>query len=170
VVSQGDRGVAFGNPGQSTANIANERLVYVADSVIRNNFIAGGPDCGIELWYAEGIHVFNNSIWRPKRNWNRGIRVGTGTARTQIMNNLVHGEIQLEGGEARLSHNLAGRLDGYFIAPEAGNLALTATATKAIDQGTPLPEVIDDIRGRPRTGYPDLGAWAYETENDNGPH
>ncbi|HKS37703.1 MAG TPA: right-handed parallel beta-helix repeat-containing protein, partial [Verrucomicrobiae bacterium] len=55
-----DRGVAFGNPGQSTADTAGERLVYVADGIIRNNFITGGPDCGIELWHAEGIKVFNN--------------------------------------------------------------------------------------------------------------
>jgi hypothetical protein len=46
------------------------------------------------LWYAEGIKVFNNSIWRPDQNWSRGIRVGTGTARPEIMNNLVHGEIR----------------------------------------------------------------------------
>ena len=52
-----DRGMAFGNPGQSTANLAGERLVYVADGIIRNNFIAGGPDCGIELWYADRIKV-----------------------------------------------------------------------------------------------------------------
>jgi hypothetical protein len=45
-----DRGVAFGNPGQSTANLPGERLAYVSNGVIRNNFIAGGPDCGIELW------------------------------------------------------------------------------------------------------------------------
>ena len=37
-----DRGVAFGNPGQSTANLAGERLAYVSDGVIRNNFIVGG--------------------------------------------------------------------------------------------------------------------------------
>jgi hypothetical protein len=78
-----DRGVAFGNPGQSTANLEGERLVYVADSVIRNNFIAGGADCGIELWYADRIQVLHNSIWRPEENWSRGIRVGTGTTRTR---------------------------------------------------------------------------------------
>jgi hypothetical protein len=159
-----DRGVAFGNPGQSTANTAGEQLVYVSDGVIRNNFIAGGPDCGIELWYADRIKVCNNSIWRPDRNWSRGLRVGTGTAHTEIVNNLVHGEIRLEGGEAQLRQNLAGRLDGYFVDPASGNLALTSSAIEAIDQGVSLPEVIDDIRGRPRRGRMDLGAW----ESDNG--
>lgn len=160
-----DRGVAFGNPGQSTANVAGERLVYVADGVIRNNFIVGGPDCGIELWHAERIKVFNNSIWRPEQNWSRGIRIGTGTAGTDIANNLVHGEIRLEGGEAQMSHNLAGRLEGYFMDPASGNLALTRAATGAIDQAVPIPEVTSDIRGRPRTGRPDIGAWEFEGED-----
>jgi hypothetical protein len=154
-----DRGIAFGNPGQSTANLAGERLVYVADGVIRNNFVAGGADCGIELWYADRIKVLNNSIWRPARNWSRGIRIGTGTSSTQVVNNLVHGEIRLEGGEAQLSHNHAGRLDGYFADPAAGQLELTAAAKDAIGQGIALPEVTDDIRGRPRAVRPDLGAW-----------
>lgn len=154
-----DRGVALGNPGQSTANRAGERLVYVRDGIVRNNFIVGGPDCGIELWYADDIKVYNNSIWRPERNWSRGIRVGTGTAHTEIVNNLVHGEIRLEGGEADLRQNLTGRLDGYFVDPPSGNLVLTPAAVKAIDQGIALPEVSDDIRGRPRRGRIDLGAW-----------
>lgn len=158
-----DRGVAFGNPGQSTANLAGERLAYVTDGVIRNNFIAGGPDCGIELWYADRIKVFNNSIWRPEQNWSRGIRIGTGTAHTDIVNNLVHGEIRLEGGEAQVRNNLAGRLDGYCVDPASGNLALTPAGTRAIDQGVPLPEVTNDVRGRPRSNLPDLGAWEFDT-------
>jgi hypothetical protein len=159
-----DRGIAFGNPGQSTANLAGERLSYVSDGMIRNNFIVGGPDCGIELWHAQGIKVFHNTIWRPEQNWNRGIRIGTGTAQTDVVNNLVHGEIRLEGGEARVEHNLAQRLNGYFVNPAAGNLMLTSMARRAIDQGASLPEVVDDIRRRPRTGRPDLGAWEYDGE------
>jgi hypothetical protein len=159
-----DRGVAFGNPGQSTANRTGERLVYVSDGVIRNNFIAAGADCGIELWHAERIKVFNNTIWRPERNWNRGIRVGTGTSHTDIVNNLVHGEIRLDGGEAELRNNLARRLDGYVVDPASGNLALTSAATGAINEGVLLPEVTDDIRGRPRGRRPDLGAWEFDYE------
>ena len=154
-----DRGVAFGNPGQSTANLAGEQLAYVSDGTIRNNFIVGGADCGIELWYADRIKVFNNSIWRPERNWNRGIRVGTGTTQAEIANNLVHGEIRLEGGKAELRQNVARRLDGYFVDPASGNLALTSAATEAIGRGLPLSEVRDDIRGQPRGKRPDLGAW-----------
>lgn len=160
-----DRGVAFGNPGPSTANIAGERLVYVRDGIIRNNFISGGPDCGIELWHAEQIKVYSNSIWRPEQNWNRGIRIGIGTLDTDIVNNLVHGQILFDGGQARLDHNLAEHLEGYFADPMTGNLALTTRAAKAIDQGVSLPEVTEDIRGRPRSGRPDLGAWEFDNEN-----
>jgi hypothetical protein len=156
-----DRGVSFGNPGQSTANTAGERLVYVADGIIRNNFIAGGSDCGIELWHAERIKVFNNSVWRPERNWSRGIRIGTGTTQTEVVNNLVHGDIRLDGGEAQLRNNLSGWLDGDFVDPVSGNLELTDRATTAIDQGVSLSEVTDDIRGRRRSGRPDLGAWEF---------
>ena len=156
-----DRGVAFGNPGQSTANTGGERLVYVADGIIRNNFIAGGSDCGIELWHAERIKVFNNTVWRPEQNWSRGIRIGTGTAQTDVVNNLVHGEIRFDGGEAQLRNNLSGRLEGNFVAPAVGNLELTARASGAIDQGVSLSDVTDDIRGRQRAGRPDLGAWEF---------
>jgi hypothetical protein len=159
-----DRGVAFGNPGQSTANAGGEQPAYVAGGTIRNNFIAGGADCGIELWYADRIKVFHNTIWRPERNWARGIRIGTGTAHTDIANNLVHGDIRLEGGKAQLRQNRSGRLDGYFVAPASGNLTLTRAATGAIDQGVSLPEVTDDIRQRTRTGRPDLGAWEVEPQ------
>lgn len=160
-----DRGVAFGNPGQSTANRAGERLAYVTDGLIRNNFIAGGPDCGIELWYVERIKVYHNTIWRPEQNWARGLRIGTGTVDTEIVNNLVHGEIRLEGGAARLRHNLTGRLDGYFVDPASGNLALTPEAVGALAQGEPVSEAPDDIRRRPRTKHPDLGAWEAERKN-----
>lgn len=157
-----DRGVAFGNPGQSTANLPGERIVHVVDGVIRNNFISGGHDCGIELWYAQRIKVQHNSIWRPEQNWRRGIRIGTGTAQADIVNNLVHGDILAEGGEAQLNSNLVGRLDGYFAAPPRGDLALTSDASRAIHQGVRLPEVEEDIRRRLRSEHPDLGAWESE--------
>ena len=157
-----DRGVAFGNPGRSTANVAGEQPVYVSDGIIRNNFIVGGPDCGIELWYAEDIKVYNNSIWRPEQNWRRGIRIGTGTSQTDIVNNLVHGEIFFDGGKAQLHRNLAGHLDGYFVDPPSGDLALTPAASEAIDKGVSLPDVTEDIRGRVRSERPDLGAWEFD--------
>ena len=156
-----DRGIAFGNPGQSTANTGEDQPAYVTDGIIRNNWIAGGPDCGIELWYARGIQVQHNSIWRPERNWSRGIRVGKGTSQTEMVNNLVHGDIQMDGGKAELRGNLKGRLEGFFADAPAGDLALTAKAVGAIDKGLPLPDVPEDIRGRSRDAKPDIGAWEF---------
>jgi hypothetical protein len=135
VILDCDRGIAFGNPGSSTADAVDRPTDHVSDGIIRNNFISGGADCGIELWHATGIRVLHNSIWRPEQNRARGIRVGSGTARTEIVHNLVHGEIQLEGGAARTEGNLTGRLEGCFEDPVAGNLALRSGAREAIDRG-----------------------------------
>jgi hypothetical protein len=170
VIINCDRGVAFGNPGQSTANSAGQRFVYVSNGIIRNNSISGGPDCGIELWYVENIKIHNNSIWRPERNWRRGIRIGTGTRDTDIVNNLVHGEILFDGGQASLRRNLAGHLDNYFVDPASGNLALTQKATEAIDKGISLPDVNEDIRGRSRSEIPDIGAWEFNNKGDEDNH
>ena len=153
-----DRGISFGNPGQSTANQAGDSPTYVSDGVIQNNIIAGGTDCGIELWHVRGIKVRHNSIWRPERNWGRGIRVGTGTTQTEIVNNLVHGGIQIEGGQAEIHNNLAKRLDGYFVDPSSGNLRLMAFATEAIDRGLVGEDVPYDFRKLARNHKPDLGA------------
>ena len=90
--------------------------------------------------------------------------MGTGTAHTELVNNLVHGEIRLEGGEAQVSHNLTGRLDGYFVDPASGDLTLTRKATGAIDRGVPQPEATEDISGHPRAGRPDLGAWDFRED------
>lgn len=157
-----DRGIAFGNPGQSTANEPGAQLAYVSEGVIRNNFISGGADCGIELWHVEGIEVLHNSIWRPERNFGRGIRIGAGTTNATVLNNLVHGGIQLEGGQARIDSNLAGRLETCFVDPAAGDLRLRAAAEQAMDRGAALPSVPRDIKGAPRKRAPDLGAWEAE--------
>jgi hypothetical protein len=156
-----DRGISFGNPGQSTANEPGGALRYVSEGVIQNNWIAGGADCGIELWHVEGIKVRHNSVWRPDRNWARGIRIGAGVAQTEVVNNLLHGGISVEGGEAKGHHNLAQRIDGYFANPSTGDLALTARATAAIDQGAALNDAPTDVRGLPHTMKPDLGAWEF---------
>ena len=71
----------------------------------------------------------------------------------------MHGEIRLEGGEAQLRHNLADRLDGYFVGPESGDLSLTPAAIGAVDRGESLSDLTDDISRRPRRGAVDIGAW-----------
>ena len=161
-----DRGIAFGNPGQSTAHAAGELPVHVSDGIIRNNFVADGADCGIELWHASGIKIFHNTIWRPERNWTRGIRIGAGTVDSEIANNLVHGEIRFDGGKATLRQNVNGRLDGYFANPTSGDLTLTTKATRAFQQGILLPEVTDDIRRHARGTRPEARGTGRGTRNE----
>ena len=162
-----DRGISFGNPGQSTANQPGEALRYVSEGIVQNNLVAGGADCGIELWHVQGIKVQHNSIWRPEQNWSRGIRLGTGVVQTEVVNNLAHGGIQIEGGQANVHDNLARRIDGYFVDPSIGDLSLTAAATAAIDHGIILNEAPYDVRGWQRKKEPDLGAWEFgATENE----
>ena len=153
-----DRGVAFGNPGASTANEAGEQPVYVRDGVIRNNFIAGGPDCGIELWYAEHIKVTHNSIWRPERNWRRGIRIGTGTSQTDIANNLIHGDILFDGGERNFAKTSRA---AWTVTLWTRPRAIWHSRTQRPEPWT-RGSLYRRLRGhprRPRTGSTDLGAW-----------
>ena len=161
-----DRGIAFGNPGQSTANIEGQPLTYVASSIIRNNCIFGGPDTGMELWHVDGIKVLHNTIWRPERNWSRGIRVGKGTRRTLIANNLVHGEITQEGGDANLRDNVVGRLENSFTDISSGNGALSVAAEKLLNGklADRLPEVPTDILGHQRQPRTTVGAWEHAPE------
>ena len=53
--------------------------------------------------------------------------------------------------------NLSGDLTAAFVAPDEGNLRLTAAATDAIDKAVALPEVTTDIDRKPRGAVPDLG-------------
>ena len=73
LIANCDRGVAFGNPGRSTANIDGDQPVYVSDGVIRNNFIVGGPDRAIELWYSD-LERITGVIDRTRPGAQRSIR------------------------------------------------------------------------------------------------
>lgn len=86
------------------------------------------------------------------------MRVGTGTAHTELVDDRLSGKIHLEGEEAHLRGNPSDRLDGYFVDSASGNLAPTREAHGAIDQGVPTAGAIEDISGRPRVGRPDVGA------------
>ncbi len=107
---------------------------------------------------------FENSK-RPPSDWLSGgdYISAIDMIHADIANNLVHGKIRLEGGQAKLRQNKTGHLNGYFVDPASGNLALTSTATRAIDKGIPLPEVSEDIRQNARAGnLPDIGACEFK--------
>lgn len=78
------------------------------------------------------------------------------------MNNLVHGQIQMEGGAARTEGNLAEDLDGYFVDPASGDLSLRGGAERALDRAVPHGEVISDFRALLRPERRDLGALEFQ--------
>ena len=125
-----DRGVAFGNPSASTSQVAAGEY-HVAASICRNNFILPGPDAGIELWWVDGVKIYNNTVWR-RDDSGRGIRFGSRNKDVHIANNLVRGAIMPESDGAplgvRLENNVTGPLVDYFVDPSAGDLRITPGA------------------------------------------
>ena len=154
VIVNCDRGIAFGNPSASTATNPDE--LHVIGGICRNNFIACGPDAGIELAWVDDVRICNNTVWRPEGE-GRGIRSIEKITNARLVNNLVRGGILLAEG-VTVENNVAGPLEGYFVDPAAGDLRLTAAAEEAIDRAIPLPEVTDDVDGRVRPARPDIGA------------
>jgi len=53
------------------------------------------------------------------------------------------------------------------VDPKSGNLALTREATEAIDKGMILTDVVQDIRRKPRSERPDLGAWEFDRKRED---
>ncbi|MHC4400848.1 MAG: right-handed parallel beta-helix repeat-containing protein [Planctomycetota bacterium] len=155
-----DRGVAFGNPSASSSQVTAGEY-HVARSICRNNFILPGPDAGIELWWVDGVKIYNNTVWR-RDDSGRGIRFGSRNKGVHIANNLVRGAIMPEGDGApldvRLENNVTGPLEDYFVDPSAGDLRITPRAAEALNAGIPLPDVTEDFDGRPRDTRPEVGA------------
>jgi len=144
-----DRGISFGNPGQSTVNLEGEALTYVAEGVIQNNMITGGADCGIELWHTDGIKVRHNYVWRPEQNWNRGIRIGKAVRNTEVAHNFVHGKISVEGSEPNLHDNHEGDIGNGFTNPETGDLTLKPASS--MEWIEPMKRVHARFKGTPGT-------------------
>jgi hypothetical protein len=152
-----DRGISFGNPSGSTNYLPGQE--HVQGSIIRNNIIVPGPDAGIELWWADDIRVYNNTIWRADAA-GPGMRGGMDDwkiKRIDVANNLVRGVNLLEG-EVTLRNNLFGDLSGHELALLAGGPQLRGIVPEAIGRGLPLKEVPDDYRGRAREKTTNIGA------------
>ena len=153
-----DRGVSFGNPSGSTAFQAG--TPHMKDAIIRNNFIVPGPDAGIELWWADNIKVYNNTIWRQDEG-GLGIRGGSKEwpiTNIDIANNLIRGTNMLTAEGVKLRNNLVSGLNNYFADAVNADLHITGNAAGAIDKAIPLAEVTDDYDGYPRGLAPDMGA------------
>ena len=138
VILHCDRGVAFGNPSDSTiANPDGAPTFHMVDGVIRDNHIVPGPDAGIEISRVENVQIQNNIIYRPERpdgaTWwsNRGIRLIQGIQGVEVTGNLVHGGgIQCEDGDGAWEErdNQVGHFEGWFVDPEKGDFQRTEKA------------------------------------------
>jgi hypothetical protein len=133
-----------------------EGMLHVYDSICRNNFIVAGRDAGIELAWVDGVKVYNNTVWRHDLR-GRGIRSIEKIQHVDIANNLVRGAMSLTGTEIA-RNNLSGPMEDWFIDPAAGNLRLRNAVAEVVDRGLVLPEISEDIDGRPRGQRPDIGA------------
>ena len=153
-----DRGISFGNPSGSSNYVAGQE--HIRDSIIRNNFIVPGPDAGIELWWADHIKVYNNTIWREDAE-GPGLRGGMDQwkiTHIDVANNLVRGANRLTG-DLRLRNNLFFGDHSIDAAdPNSGDLRLASSSERVVNKGTPLLEVVDDFDRRPRDSVPDIGA------------
>jgi hypothetical protein len=153
-----DRGISFGNPSGSTNYLPGQE--HIRDSEIKNNIIIPGPDAGIEMWWAENIRVYNNTIWREDAA-GPGLRGGMDQwkiSRIDVVNNLVRGANMLAGG-ITLRNNLIGNLTGITFDLRSENLQSTGFVASAAGRGLALQEVTDDFASRPRSKAPDIGAF-----------
>jgi PKD repeat protein len=83
------------------------------------------------------------------------------TTAVEVINNLTDAAIVArDGAQGQVIANVTTATPGMFVNAAAANLHLTATATRAIDQGVSVAGVTVDIDGEPRPagGAPDLGA------------
>ena len=153
-----DRGISFGNPSGSSNYVPGQE--HIRNSIIRNNFIVPGPDAGIELWWADHIKVYNNTIWRDDAE-GPGLRGGADEwkiTHVDVVNNLVRGTNMLAGGVRLRSNLFFSDFPIDALDPHRTNLRLAPFSEKVVNKGTPLQEVVDDFEGRPRKATPDIGA------------
>ncbi len=144
-----DRGIGFGM-GDSGHG----------DGTIRNNFVHTTRDVGIVLENAQGVNVYNNSVYTE--NYANSIEYRfPGTSGGEIVNNLTNGAIaSRDGGSASLESNVTSAQFSWFQNAGTGDLHLTSAASGVVDQGETLADVTCDYDGdqRPAGSAYDIGA------------
>jgi PKD repeat protein len=140
--------------------------------IIRNNFITEtrsiGGDVAIGLQNSANTQVLNNTLWLNNDYSNAIEYRFAATTGVQILNNLTNKAIaSRDSATGTLSGNLTNAQSSWFVNTATGDLHLTASATAAIGQVSPLSNVPDDYNGdsRPTSGKIDIGADEYTTAN-----
>jgi nitrous oxidase accessory protein NosD len=155
VILDCDSGICLGNSSKP-----DDVAVHATGLVVRNNFLCRVPENGILADYTRDCAIVHNTVHDPSSRLGRLVRVVHDNPGLRVENNLLSGPpVRVESESApTLRGNEAGDFTRVFVAPESGNLRLTAGATAAIGKAVPLPEVTTDIDGRARDAAPDVGA------------
>ena len=155
VIVDCDSGICLGNSSKP-ADVA----IHCTGIMVRNNFLCRVPENGILADYTRDCAILHNTVHDPRSRLGRLIRLVHDNDGLRVINNLLSGPPPRNesGSEITMRGNLSGDLTAAFVAPDEGNLRLTAAATGAIDKAVALPEVTADIDRKPRGATPDLGA------------
>jgi Right handed beta helix region len=155
VVVDCDSGICLGNAFKPP-----EIAIHCTGIVVRNNFVTRAPEGGIVAAYTRDCAILHNTVHEPASRFGRLIRLLNDDDGLRVENNLLSGPGPLVETSSRvtLRNNLSRDMTAVFVAPDKGNLRLTAAASAAIDQAEPLAEVKSDIDKNARDSHPDLGA------------
>ena len=150
-----DVGLQLGNPHRPS-EIQYHCLRFIA----RNNFITRAPEAGIVTVYTKDCKLLNNTIHDPQSRLQRLLRTVFTNDGLLIANNLISGPGIRNESESKIKflNNLIKDVSNDFIDPARGNLHLKSNATKAVDKGLVLLEVVEDFDREQREAKPDIGA------------
>lgn len=133
--------------------------VHHYDGIIRNNFIHVVRDAGIYLANADGVQVYNNTVFVDSDYMN-AIEYRFEDTNALIWNNLTNKAITARnGGTADLASNIKNASEAWFMDAAAGDLHLKSAIYAVIDQGIDIEGLTVDIDGESReAGKVDIGA------------
>jgi hypothetical protein len=155
VIVDCDSGICLGN-SHKPADVA----IHCTNVVVRNNFLCRVPENGILADSTRDCAILHNTVHDPRSRLGRLVRLVHDNDGLRVINNLLSGPPPRIESDSKieLRGNRSGDFTAAFVAPEEGNLRLTAAATDAIDKAIALPEVTTDIDRKPRGAAPDVGA------------
>jgi nitrous oxidase accessory protein NosD len=176
VIVDCDSGICLGN-SHKPPDVA----IHATRCVVRNNMITRAPENGILADYTRECRILHNTIHDPGSRLGRLIRLVHENDALLVAGNLLSGPppgvpatrgtsvvgfgVRNESGSRiTLRDNREGDLAPFFVDPAAGDLRLARPAGAAVDAARPLPDVPDDIDGRPRGPRPDIGAHEWQAE------
>jgi len=150
-----DVGLQLGNPHRPS-----EIEYHCVRFIARNNFITRAPEAGIVTVYTKDCKLLNNTIHDPQSRLQRLLRTVFTNDGLLIANNLLSGPGIRNESESKVKflNNLIEDVSNDFIDPAQGNLHLKSNATKAVDNGLVLLEVVQDFDRQQREAKPDIGA------------